>query len=238
MIDRMKLQAAHEAANEAQATVSGLEAALERSAAAVADAEAALHQAAVSGSEAAAKRLAELKSGDAPLTPLARIKRLTRFQCEEELELANHAHAALQSEMTIAKRKREIASDRLYWAAVAASYDFCEPLIAELEQVNARRHELRMILGGLTNHRNANNRPIDLREPEGLADALRDSAPNVTSPTAAMSERWAKRLDLLIADPDAEIDAPPAVTPDDAIFRPLPTGYPGNGGIFDGYAVR
>ncbi len=93
----------HAAVIELQNTVAQLEAALERSSASVDKAEVTLASAAAMAIIEVPGRFEELKAGKT-LTCFCGY-RVTRFQCEEELELAQRTHAALQRELEIAKIK-------------------------------------------------------------------------------------------------------------------------------------
>jgi hypothetical protein len=220
MVDRTNLQAAHAAVIELQNTVAHLESTLERSSASVTKAEEILSSAAAMALMEMPSRLQELKTGKT-LTPLASVHRVTRFQAEEELQLAQQAHVALESELKVAKIKLGFAIDARYWAAIAVTYATAAPLVAELQTLNLRRHQLRWTLNGVVNHRVEKNKPSDLSQPAGIHDALTDIAPNISIPVQAMSDRWGKRVEALTEDPATEIDVPPAVTAEDARFHPV-----------------
>ena len=129
-----------------------LETALERSSASVAQAQEALSSVVTGGSVEEQGRLEELKSGRS-LTPLASIKLIGRFQREEELELTQVSHTALERELRIAKMKLSVAIDARYWEAIRVTYEMAAPLVDELQTLNLRRHQLRWTLTGMVNHK-------------------------------------------------------------------------------------
>ena len=217
--------------NEAKNTVANLESALDRSAAAVSAAEEKLSQVVTSGTGFVQQRLAELKAGQG-LTALASVKRVTRYQAEEEVELAKIAHATLESEAERARNALARADDARYWEAVRVAFSFAEPLVTELQALNERRRDLCRSLAGLANYQVRKNKPADITEPANLSAALQDLEPHMPGLLRdAMWQRWSKRIDVLVDNPDAELDDPPALRQEDAIFNRHPGGLSAGGWV-------
>jgi hypothetical protein len=162
-----------------------------------------------------------------------RAKQEQRRRAEEELSLALSTLKELDAEMDgLRSRLKPLENSRLD-ATLTVLCEHGEGLAAELSSLNARRFELRQALTALGYTRTSapgEYPPMVIKKTAAMEAALAGYEPEFfpgLDPLADMGARWRKRLDALIADPDAEITTPKPIKPSD--YSSTPVALPDDG---------
>lgn len=152
---------------------------------------------------------------------------------EEELEQSISTRDMIDSELKAARGTIQAAQEAANLAAVNVLREIADVAAAELITINARQWELAWVLQGLEYLNFPSSRGVIRtgRTPlMGQAMVRRDPEfVGVFDPLADMVLRWKKRLDILLADPDADLSLPKPVVPQD--YELIPVVHP-NDGVF------
>lgn len=179
-------------------------------------------------------RVAATKAGKDPkaLPDSLREQVQARRDAEAELAAAEATLGVLQDELGSCERALEVISSSRNGLCVGVLKELGDELAAELISLNAQRRALVDVLEGLA----ALNVRIDgSMRFVGLTPTMESAIngrgalsewPAGFQVETANARRWQQRLDALLADPDAPITAPKAVTPRDVRFEPTIPGIP------------
>jgi DNA repair exonuclease SbcCD ATPase subunit len=178
-------------------------------------------------------RVDAVKSGgnsrDLPEKLKARLA--ARRDAEEELTQSTDTLAAIADEMEEVRNRLKPSDEKKRNCALDVLREHADQAAAELIVLNARRRDLRQILGGLAEL----SLPFDGKMQfvgftSKMASAIEDLPDEFSGnlfPQADMGRRWKGRLDALLSDSDAAISTPKPIRPSDYDFKSIPWEGPG-----------
>ncbi len=146
-----------------------------------------------------------------------------RRDASEELEQSQSTLQAIREELEGLNFQCEKAEAEARTCAVTVLHEMGDALAAELRSINMRRRELRQLLSGLSDVKI--ERPGYAPKAIGISRAAEEALnmdgsfdfPGNIDPAEEIVRRWARRLEALCADPNAEITAPKHLTPSDYV---------------------
>lgn len=244
--DRAALKAATEKVSALEEQIKSLEAASERAATGVDDAEAELERYTHLDDELTRWRVAQVKKGASTKALPADLKARVdaKRAAIDDVEQAQSAQAAIREELDGLRVALAEAEGARTQAATDVLHEMGLKLGRELEKINRRRVELVQLLEGLSGVRVADGTGRTV--PIGIVSAASNAIhfpfafefPTLADPVGEVTVRWTRRLDALCADPEAAVSIPRHLEPLDYVHgqaqpwegpgHPFPAPTPGS----------
>jgi hypothetical protein len=235
---RAALKAAAQKFVTLEKQIASLEAAAGRANAAAIEASAELDNYSDLEQEITRWRVSQVKNGASTKTlpDSLRARAEAKRAAVDELEQSRETLQAVEKELDDTRTKQEAAAEKRRMAAAAVIIESADVLGNELVGLNARRAEILHALFGIQRLRiviAGKLKPIELgyecQQAMHGGDGL--IFPPGSDPIDALAERWVRRFEALLTDPDAEITVPKPVLPSDYIFGAPAAFEPGQGWV-------
>lgn len=168
-----------------------------------------------------AYRIGAVKSGlgTQPLPDSLKEKMTAKRNAEEELEQAKSTLEAITAELSGVRKELTWKELPRMKAATSVLHELADKAATELIVINRRQWELQWILTGLWHLKVPTESGIQKLAGSPLMDQAfsfhQPAFEGIFDPLAGMSSRWQDRLNVLLANPDADISLPKPVMPQD-----------------------